>query len=437
MKARIFTPCLAILSGLILFSGCLKDECDRVHEYVKYVPVYMTAEGMRVSVTAQGSQELRAPGNLYYYNDYLLINERLKGVHVIDNHDPANPVNVGFIEIPGNRDIAVQNNTLYADMFIDLVAIDITDVRNPVLECRVDNVFEHFYHFAGELGYVIEYVPTNEVEHIDCSDERWGTWWWKGPGDVLWLQSSGFEDRVQYDAGLFNGAQSSGNGNSSTTGVGGSMARFTLAKNHLYTLDITDLHVFDLSASCPDQKNSVEMRWGIETLFPYGDYLFVGSNNGMLIYDNSNPSSPSFVAEFSHAQTCDPVFVSNNVAYVTLRDGTPCQNFINQLDVIDVSVINNPKLIKSYSMKHPHGLSVTDNTLYLCEGEYGLKVFDATDNKSISDHLLSRIEGINAFDIIVLPQTNVAMVIGQDGLYQYDVSDKENPRELSIVPISR
>jgi hypothetical protein len=215
------------------------------------------------------------------------------------------------------------------------------------------------------------------------------------------------------------------------------MARVTLAKDYLYTLDLAQMHVFDLAESCPVKGNSVEVRWGIETLFPYGDYLFIGSNNGMLIYDNTNPANPSYLSEFVHAQSCDPVFVSDDVAYVTLRDGNTCQNFINQLDVLDVSDIRNPTLIKTYPMQHPHGLSVLDETLYLCEGQFGLKVFDVADKTTVSSHLLSRVNGVHAFDVIALPYSNVVMVIGEDGLYQYDATDKNNLVELSKIGISR
>lgn len=434
MSLRTSTTSLAIFSCLLLFSGCLKDQCERTQEFVRYDPVYLTEDGMRVNVVAKGPQELEDPGNLYYYNGYLLINERLKGVHVIDNSDPSNPQPVAFYEIPGNRDIAVRNNTLYADMFIDLVALNISDIMNPVLECRVENVFHQYYSNAGLLGYIVDYVPTNEVIQIDCSDDRSNSWWWRGGDDVLWLSASNID--IQFDAtNEFNGSSSESTGNGGNAGIGGSMARFTLTQDFLYTLDMSQMHVFDVSAACPSKTNTVDMQWGIETLFPYGEYLFVGTTSGMLIYDNTNPELPVFLSQFSHAQACDPVFVSEDIAYVTLRDGTTCQNFINQLDVIDVSNIANPTLIRTYPMQHPHGLSVANNTLFLCEGQFGVKVFDVENKEAIADNRLSWIQGLNAFDVIVLG--DVAMVIGSDGLYQYDISDRAAPSELSVIPIGK
>jgi len=106
------------------------------------------------------------------------------------------------------------------------------------------------------------------------------------------------------------------------------------------------------------------------------------------------------------------------------------------LDVLDVSNIRQPQLIRSYPMQHPHGLSVAGETLFLCEGQFGLKVFDIADKTDIASHLLGRVEGLHAFDVIVLPQSAVAMVIGEDGLYQYDVSDRTHPVELSKIMIT-
>ncbi|MCF6278067.1 MAG: hypothetical protein L3J16_04870, partial [Anaerolineales bacterium] len=125
------------------------------------------------------------------------------------------------------------------------------------------------------------------------------------------------------------------------------------------------------------------VAWNIETLFPYEDKLFIGGRNGMYIYDNSDPSSPIFLAEFVHARACDPVFVEGTTAYVTLSEGNRCANFTNQLDVIDISDITNPQLIKSYGMYRPKGLSVFNNTLFLCDDKAGLKIYDVTEKEAV------------------------------------------------------
>lgn len=84
-------------------------------------------------------------------------------------------------------------------------------------------------------------------------------------------------------------------------------------------------------------------------------------------------------------------------------------------------------------MTNPHGLGIDQGTLFICDGTDGLKVFDATNVSAISTNQLAHYKEINAFDVI--PFQHVAMVIGKDGLYQYDYSDIKNIKLISKLPI--
>ena len=82
-------------------------------------------------------------------------------------------------------------------------------------------------------------------------------------------------------------------------GQGGSLARFTLKGNYLYTVDDFGLNVFNVSnTSDPVKVNSVPIGFNIETLFGYKDYLYIGSQNGMFIYDLVNPEFPKEKSPF-------------------------------------------------------------------------------------------------------------------------------------------
>src|SRR5207249_9750630 len=56
---------------------------------------------------------------------YIFVSEVNQGIHVIDNTNPSSPQNVAFINVPGNLDIAIKDNVLYADSYIDFVAVEI------------------------------------------------------------------------------------------------------------------------------------------------------------------------------------------------------------------------------------------------------------------------------------------------------------------------
>jgi len=428
--------------GLTLnFTGCLEDECTETSQYYIWEPVYMSFEELRSQFQIEAPRELNNPGKIYFYDNYIFISEPNEGIHTIDNSDPTNPTPVNFMNIPGNRDMAVKNGRLYADNLIDLLVIDITSPEQPALTARTENVFVD-YNAHGDLGYLIDYKNTLETQEFDCQSNFGPDGWiWCGTGyvDHAIFASADFSFAAANSSstGPFLSASASSSVPSVSVGVGGSFARFTISKNHLYAVSEFDLSTFDLS-DCdePSHLGATHIGWGIETIFPLGENLFIGSNSGMFIYSIENASEPLLLSQFQHARACDPVYVVGNKAYVTLRDGNQCGGFVNQLDVIDVSVLTDPQLITSYNMEHPHGLSIQGDNLYLCEGVHGIKVFDKSDDFAIAENQLSMIEDLHAYDIITLPNQH-AMIIGDDGLYQYDITDPTDLKELSRISVNR
>src|SRR4029078_894787 len=110
-----------------------------------YEPVFKRIDEMRIPASFGAARSLESPGKIFYYKGYLLINEMNKGIHIIDNTNPQSPVNVGFIDLPGTLDMAVNNDILYADSYLDLVGIDISNPLAPVEVNRVTDVFQSFY----------------------------------------------------------------------------------------------------------------------------------------------------------------------------------------------------------------------------------------------------------------------------------------------------
>lgn len=416
---------LLLLMGLSL-SSCLEDQCEATLVYTRYDPFFVTNAEIRQPIELRGARELENPGKIYYYYDILLVNEFQAGIHIIDNSNPENPQHLSFINIPGNVDMAIKDNMLYADNYVDLVTLDITDPRNPVFVGRTEDVFPSL-GFDQARGHLIEYRASEVREEVPCNENR---------GNIFWVNEVAFvRNGAQADFALANSAAKGSGGG---TGVGGSLARFTITSHYLYTVSQFDLRVFDIEkAASPRLANTVNIGWGIETIFPYRDMLFIGSQNAMFIYDNSRPLEPQQLGVFQHARACDPVFAEGDFAYVTLRDGTECENFNNQLDVVDISDPTNPSLLKTYPMHHPIGLSKAGDLLFLCEDDQGLKVFDASDWRTIDQNLRDHERGFQAYDVIAFDSQKLAIVIGKDGLYQYDFSDPANLRQLSVLDVTR
>ena len=156
----------------------------------------------------------------------------------------------------------------------------------------------------------------------------------------------------------------------------------------------------------------------------------------MYIYDVSDANNPQLLSNYEHIRSCDPVVVEGNYAYVTLRAGTACWNAAtNQLDVVDISDLQQPKLVKSFAMSHPYGLGIDQGTLFVCEGDEGLKVFNAQDVQKIDQNLIAHLTGFDAYDVI--PNGQTLLMIGQDGLYQFDYSNPDDIKQLSMLTVIR
>ncbi len=410
------------LTAISLLPGCLRDTCSSTRTYVRFDPVYKAPAEFRVDIKAEAPRALKQPGKMYYIGNYLLINELHEGIHVIDNSDPSNPKQVAFWVIPGNVDMAVRDHYLYADQYVDLLSIDISDIQNPQLVCRTENVFQLF-GFDPVRGFLVDYVQTTVTEEVPCDDPRWGGGWFL-EGDVIFVNGGALTNS--------SGPVKTGNGLPASTGIAGSYSRFGQYDNYLYCVDNSNLRPFSLSnPSCPLAVDPVFIGWNIETIFPWGNRLFVGSQTGVFIFNASNPTRPVQEAVFSHATGCDPVVCDDKYAYVTIHDGTTCNGTFNQLDVIDIRNLPSASLLKTYPMQKPKGLSVYDKYLYLCDD--GLKIYDKTDPLNLKQ--LSHLRNIDTYDAIALDDTHL-LVIGADGFYQYDVSDPAAPRELSKIAVT-
>lgn len=221
----------------------------------------------------------------------------------------------------------------------------------------------------------------------------------------------------------------------SSTGVGGSLARFTILGDYLYTVDNTSLVTFDISApEAPEQLDNVVVTQGVETIFPLKDHLLLGTQRGMFIYKVGENGLPAFVSSYAHVVSCDPVVANQNYAYVTLRVSECREAAVgatNTLDVIDIGNIEQPNLVNSLSLDGPYGLGLDGNVLFVCEGSNGLRVFNL-DNPEVPEQI-SHLDDINAVDVIPLGGT--LLVVGPDALIQLDYSDINNIQVISEISI--
>ena len=422
---------IAVIIVAISLSGCT-DTCTTTVTYTTYQPVFASMSDLRMQVGVLPPQSRESQGKIYVYNQYLLLGDPGNGIHVYDNSDKTNPQDISFINIPGNYDMAVKDGKLYADSYVDLLVFDLSDATKITLIKRLENAFPLYNDQFGvwlEGDQVVTSLVEQQVVEVNknCADYS--------PG-IIYMEGDVIAVPLAADAG---GGASSNLSAAPVIGVGGSTAKFTIVGDYLYTVDDYMLHVFDIvDPATPVTLNDVDLGWGIETIFPFKSNLFIGSQTGMSVYSIDNPSQPKFMSAVDHITTCDPVVANDNYAFVTLRseaESNVCgTSFANELDVIDISDITNATLQFVYPMTSPHGLGLDGNTLFITEGDAGLKVFDATDVSKIDQNLIQHLEGFNAFDVI--PLNGTLILTGNDGLYQFDYTNLNDIKMLSLIPAS-
>ena len=407
------------LITIFVFSlqGCMKDKITRTYQIS--IPVYETLTKFRQSIISQPAASITATGKITVYGKYIFLSEPGKGIHVIDNSNPASPKNISFINIPGNEDLAIKGNSLYADAYGDLVTFDIIDPAKAITKDFETNVFpDHSIYYADSstnpdsINVVVGWITKDTTVNYN-------------PGN------SGYPYPMYYTNCSNCASIAAAILSPNTTATNGSTARFAIINNFLYTVGFSSLTAFDISQSFkPAYSGTTPVSWNVETIYPLKDILFIGTNNGMYMYDvQSNPSTPSLLGTFAHVRTCDPVIADGNYAYVTLRSGTACEGFNNELDVLDITDMNNPSLLKVYQLTNPQGLSKDSNNLFICDGPDGLKIYNASDVNNLQ--LIKQLKDAEMFDVIA--ERGLAIVVAKDGLYQYDYSDLGNIHLISIL----
>ncbi|OHD38455.1 MAG: hypothetical protein A2015_06570 [Spirochaetes bacterium GWF1_31_7] len=427
LKHLIQLTCFFIFSLISVISFSCSYE-----EVVIYSPVYMSYEEMRSPVKSViEPQEVTNAGKIYYYDPYLLINEVEKGIHFYDNTNPSTPVYLGMVAIIGNIDMAVRDGVLYADNYVDLLALDISglpDLNTVTTLKRLEKVL-YFVSSAGRDDSDLN--QTTYSENIDDSKGVVIRWDRKVEtritSDMQTGYMRGFGGMMATDAMAEN----------VQTGQGGSMAKFTIYKNFLYTIvGEKALQLFNIEIPAnPVLFSNINIGINIETIYPYAEkeLLFIGAQNGMYIYSVEDPSNPQFKSRFLHVRSFDPVVAQGDFAYVTLRAGN-WNGSQNELEVIDISNIIKPELKKTVSMQGPYGLGILNNSLFVCDGTAGLKLYDISKIPDVT--FIKQIGDFETYDVIPV-SASLIMVTGPEELRQYSIDTSNDLNQLSTITIKK
>jgi hypothetical protein len=216
------------------------------------------------------------------------------------------------------------------------------------------------------------------------------------------------------------------------TGQGGSLARFAIAGNYLYTVDKEKLRVFNISdAANPALKNTVTIGFEIETIYPFKDKLFIGSTSVVHIFSIDNPEQPQKLSTAISPQVlrrCDPVVAKDTVAFATLRTNGACGGAQSILAVYDIKDIINPVQKATFPVVEPYGLGYVDDVLYVCDRD-NLLVLDIS-----APYQPKLVRSLNHGSYVdVIPYDNTLICWIKDGILLYDNSNPSSPQLITKI----
>ncbi len=311
------------------------------------------------------------------------------------------------------------------------MAIDISNLAKPKEVHRIKDIFPY-----------ITPAPENEDYRIAAVDKEKGVvvdWEIKKIRQEIEYQYTPITFFPRYKDYAMNDAfgQSGNLGSANSFGIGGSMARFGLYNDYLYAVDNATLYMFNVkSPEAPNNVGKQNVGWDVETMFIYDNHMFFGTRTGMRIFSLEVPNVPTYVSDFRHVTSCDPVVISDGYAYVTLRGGNDCGSTVNRLDVLKLSSdYKSNTLLRSYDLHGPYGLGIDDQILFVCDGDAGLKIYNVEDKKNIDNHKIASFPNIKTYDVI--PFNDHLFMIGDDGFYQYDYSNLQNIQQISFIAVKK
>ncbi|WP_179020035.1 hypothetical protein [Winogradskyella forsetii] len=123
-----------------------------------YEPIIMKRSVFETTTTLESTpRAIENSGKIYVKDDYIFINEVNEGFHLINNSNPSNPQNIGFIKVLGSSDLSIKDDVIYINNATDLIAVTIDDTSETLtITKRLENVFPQIWSPEGMSYYNLE-----------------------------------------------------------------------------------------------------------------------------------------------------------------------------------------------------------------------------------------------------------------------------------------
>jgi len=205
--------------------------------------------------------------------------------------------------------------------------------------------------------------------------------------------------------------------------------RFSIVNKYIYEVNKNYLMVYEIVNADTTKLiycltlTRYESGKTVKNIFSYKNYLLFSTNSGVLIYNLKNPEVPEYVSEINYMTSRYLVVTNDVVAYLILNSDLEFNREINQLDIIDIRNISQPKIVKTIHIPSLTGLSLNGDFLFVFDFNK-LIIFDIEN--PYNPEFIQKIDIDRPNDIITKNSNNNLIITSLDGIYQFDYSDSDN-----------
>ena len=181
---------LLFLLSIILLSSCWdfgRKPYPPAKKVWGYKPVYSTDPAL-LNVKVEAPRAVTNAGKIYVKDNLIFQNDIGYGIHVIDNSNPAQPKQAGFIRVNGSSEMSIKGNFMYVNSFTSLVVADVSDWKNVKEVKRIPNAFQHGYQ-QGRVSFIIP--PPEHKVYYECSSYYEGV-------HTGWVRDSVYDNNCFY-----------------------------------------------------------------------------------------------------------------------------------------------------------------------------------------------------------------------------------------------
>jgi len=235
--------------------------------------------------------------------------------------------------------------------------------------------------------------------------------------------------------GIFSASAPGGQilqGRLSDNGIDGTLFAQLVKGKYLYTAEQTDkgpfVNIYDLTATPPAMVGFYsEPGQDPLSLALLGSVLYVGTQEGLVVLDISNPSSPVKITALPTPSSS--LAVAGNVLY----DGTTD----NRLVVFDITNPKNPAQLNQMNLPDfPVNMTVAGNLLLVADNTAGLLTFSIAVPSSPVSLSQFQAPGSSATNDVAMDGNDALVAATDGGLVIVDLSTPSKPNLVSQINLS-